>query len=67
MTEVARPQQEKRFAVIEISVKPETFKVKLIREEWDAMSHEERETFCKEMANEFGKLKFGYVFMERST
>jgi hypothetical protein len=61
------PSEDERFLIVEINVKPQTFRVKLIAEEWESWDHSERLKWCEEMAAEFDKIHFDYVRIGPST
>lgn len=49
--------------VIEVTVKPQTFRVRVDAEDWDAMTHDERSAWCEDTATEMDKIHFDYVFV----
>lgn len=49
--------------VIEVTVKPRTFRVRVDAEDWDSWSHDERSAWCENISNEMDKVHFDYVFV----
>ena len=58
-----RTADERPEVVVEITVKPRTFRVREDAETWDAMTHDERSKWCQEIATEMDKVHFDYVFV----
>lgn len=52
------PAEPRAGMIIEIKVRPATFRVRVAREDWDSWSYEERNKWCEDMAQEFDKLHF---------